>query len=80
MKCPYCESEKFQKRGKDKGRQRYLCSNCQKTWTEDTLKTENKRLKARIKTLEQALKEQALKEQALKDNNIPDPDSEEILI
>jgi transposase-like protein len=33
-KCPYCESEKFVKRGLSKGKQRFRCSSCKRSFSE----------------------------------------------
>ena len=34
--CPHCSSKKYRKHGKDKGSQRYYCTNCKRTFTEFT--------------------------------------------
>lgn len=34
--CPYCDSPKYCKNGKDKGSRRYKCNNCRRTFTEYT--------------------------------------------
>jgi len=32
--CPYCESEKYVKRGKSNGKQRYRCNTCRRTFSD----------------------------------------------
>jgi transposase-like protein len=40
--CPYCGADDPYRKGYDpKGRQRYYCRNCEKTWTQETWDTAN---------------------------------------